>query len=98
MPQELIQINVRNVPVRIVLILLLIAAAAGSYHAVRWYIGNTLAEYFNSAQNNLDTARMAASMAPSDPLTHWRVAQVMEKVMPLDQQAQSVTEYEKAAN
>lgn len=98
MPQELIQVNVRNVPVRIVLILLLIAAATGSYHAVRWYIGNTLAEYFNSAQNNLDTAQMAASMAPSDPLTHWRVGQVMERVMPLDQQGQSVTEYEKAAN
>ena len=98
MPQELIHINVRNIAVRIVLILLLMCAGTVSYFATRWYIGNTLAEYFNSAQNNLDTAHMAVSMAPSDPLTHWRVAQVTERVMPLDQQSQAVTEYEKAAN
>ena len=98
MPQELIQINVRNIAVRIVLIALLIAAGTGSYFAARWYIGNTLAEYYNPAQNNLDTARMAVSMAPSDPLTHWRMAQVTQKVMPLDQQAEVVTAYEKTVN
>ena len=98
MPQELIHINVRNIPVRIVLILLLMALATGSYFAARWYIGNTLAEYFNPSENNLDTARMAVSMAPSDPLTHWRIAQVAQKVMPLDQQAQTIAEYEKAVS
>ena len=98
MPQELIQINVRYVPVRIALILLLIAAGAGSYFAIRWYLGNTLAEYFNPAQTDLGVARMAVSMAPRDPLTHWRIAQVSQKVLPLDQQAQSIAEFEKAVS
>lgn len=96
MPQELVHVNVRNPLVRIVLILLLVAAAAWSYFAVRWYAGNTLAEYFNPAQNNLQIAEMAESLAPKDPLTHWRIAQVMQKILPLDQQAKTIAEYERA--
>ena len=98
MPQELIHVNIQSIPVRILLIALLIAAGTGSYFAVRWYIGNTLAEYYNPAQNNLDTARMAAAMAPSDPLTHWRVAQVAQRVMPMDQQTEAIAEFEKTVN
>ena len=98
MPSELIQVNVRYIPVRIVLILLLIVAGAGSYFAVRWYLGNTLAEYFNPAQNNLEVARMAVEMSPADPLTHWRIAQVTQRIMPLDQQAQTIAEFEKAVS
>lgn len=85
-------------PVRILLLVLLIGAGLWSYYAVRWYLGNTLAEYFNSAQNNMDVARMAVSMAPRDPLTHWRIAQVSQKIMPLDQQAQAIAEFEKAVS
>lgn len=98
MPQELVQFNVRKPAVRIVLILLLLAAAVWSYFAVRWYIGNTLAEYFNPAQNNLQIAEMAVGLAPNDPLTHWRIAQVSQKVLPLDQQAKAIAEYEKAVS
>ena len=98
MPQELIQINVRRVPVRILLILLVIAAGTWSYYAVRWYLGNTLAEYFNPAQNNLEVAQMAVSMAPNDPLTRWRIAQVSQKILPLDQQAHAIAEFEKAVS
>lgn len=98
MAQELIQINVRRLPIRILLLLLLLGAGAWSYFAVRWYLGNTLAEYFNTSQNNMEIARMAVSMAPRDPLTHWRIAQVSQKVMPLDQQAQAITEFETAVS
>jgi len=98
MPQELIQVNVRRLPVKILLVLLIIVAGVWSYFVVRWYLGNTLAEYFNTAENNLDVARMAVSMAPDDPLTHWRIAQVSQKVLPLDQQAQAITEYERAVS
>jgi tetratricopeptide (TPR) repeat protein len=98
MPQEVIQISVRRLPVRILLLLLLIVAATWSYFAVRWYLGNTLAEYFNTAQNDMEVARMAVSMAPRDPLTHWRIAQVSQKIMPLDQQAQAIAEFEKAVS
>jgi len=98
MPQELIQINTRRPIVRIVLLLLLIVAAIWSYYVIRWYTGNTLAEYFNPAQNNLQVAELAVSLAPKDPLTHWRIAQVTQKLLPLDQQAQSIAEYERAVS
>lgn len=96
MPQELVQVNVRNPIVKIVLILLIFAAGTWSYFAVRWYIGNTLAENFNPQGNNFQVADMALSLAPGDPLTHWRMAQVNQKLLPLDQQAKTIAEYERA--
>jgi len=85
-------------PIKILLVALLVVAAVWSYFVVRWYTGNTLAEYFNPDENNIQIARMAVSMAPDDPLTHWRIAQVSQKLLPLDQQAQSIAEYEKAVS
>jgi tetratricopeptide (TPR) repeat protein len=96
MPQEIAQISVRNPAVKVVLILVLLVAVVWSYFAVRWYIGNTLAEYFNPAQNNMRVADMAVEFAPNDPLTHWRMAQVSQKLLPLDQQSHAVAEYERA--
>jgi tetratricopeptide (TPR) repeat protein len=98
MPQELVQLNTRSIVVKLLLVVLLLAACVWSYFVVRWYIGNTLAEYFNPAESNLRVAEMAESLAPADPLTHWRVAQVQQKTLPLDQQAQALAEYEKAIN
>jgi tetratricopeptide (TPR) repeat protein len=65
---------------------------------VRWYLGNTLAEYFDPTGGTLDAANWAASMAPHDPLTHWRIAQVSQKKLPLDQQIAAIPEYEKAVS
>ena len=96
MPQELLQLNTRRIVIRLLLLALLIAACVWSYFVVRWYIGNTLAEYFDPAANNLQVAEMAASLAPDDPLTHWRLAQVSLKNLPLDQQAQALAQFEKA--
>jgi cytochrome c-type biogenesis protein CcmH/NrfG len=96
MAQEIIHISARNPVVKILLVLLLLAAGVWSYFAVRWYLGNTLAEYFNPGGNTLDVAHMAANLAPNDPLTHWRIAQVSQKTLPLDQQAPAIAEYEKA--
>src|SRR5687768_16426187 len=98
MPQELIQLNPRKIVVRLFLLLLLLGAAVWSYSVVRWYTGNTMAEYFNSSGNDMRVAEMARSLAPDDPLTHWRLAQVMQKNLPLDQHAQAIAEYEKAVS
>jgi tetratricopeptide (TPR) repeat protein len=98
MPQEVAHISVRKIPVRIILILLLLAAGVWSYYVVRWYLGNTLAEYFDPNEGTLDAAHMAARMAPDDPLTHWRIAQVSQKTLPLDQQIAAIAEYEKAVS
>ena len=98
MSQELVQINVRKPVVRVLLILLLLAAAAWSYFVVRWYLGNTFAEYFNAEINSVEAAQRAASLAPNDPLTHWRMGQVSQKVLSLEQQAQAIAEYERAVS
>jgi len=98
MAQELIQLDARKLPTRIVLILFLVLATAWSYFAFRWYLGNTMAEFFNTGENNLDLARVAGTLAPNDPLTHWRLAQVSQKTLPLDQSAAALFEYEKAVS
>ena len=82
MPGELVHVNVRNPAVRVVLILLLLGACVGSYFAIRWYIGNTMAEYYNPAQTTLDAAEMAIGFGPNDPLTHWRMAQASHDPSP----------------
>src|SRR5688572_9376288 len=98
MPGELVHVDVRKPVVRVVLILLLLGATVWSYFAVRWYIGNTLAEYFNPAPTDFKVAQMAVEFAPKDPLTHWRLAQVSQKLLPLDQQAHAIAEYERAVS
>ena len=55
-----------------------------------------MAEYFNTTENNLEVARTAVSLAPDDPLPHWRIAQVSQKILPLDQQHHAIASYEKA--
>lgn len=96
MPQELIQLDTRKRPTKITLIVLIVLASLWSYFAVRWYIGNTMAEYFNTGQNNLDLAQVARNLAPNDPLTHWRLGQVSQKRLPLDQSSIALAEYERA--
>src|SRR5262245_16345070 len=98
MPQEVANISVRKLPVKIGLILLLLAAGVWSYYVVRWYLGNTLAEYFDPNAGTLAAANWAASMAPDDPLAHWRIGQVTQKTLPLDKQVAAIGEYEKAVS
>ncbi len=98
MPQELIQLDTRKRPTKITLIVLILLASVWSYFAVRWYIGNTMAEYFNTGENNLDLAQVARNLAPGDPLTHWRLGQVSQKRLPLDQSGVALAEYEKAVS
>ena len=98
MAQEVAHISVRKLPVKIVLVLLLLAGGVWSYYVVRWYLGNTLAEYFDPNEGTLAAANWAASMAPDDPLTHWRIGQVSQKTLPLDQQVAAIAEYEKAVS
>jgi tetratricopeptide (TPR) repeat protein len=98
MAQELIQVNARKLPVRIVFILLIGIATVWSYFAFRWFFGNTMAEYFNTGQNNLQLAQIAHTLSPNDPLTNWRLGQVEQKRLPLDQASSALAEYEKAVS
>jgi len=98
MAQELIQVKVRNPLIKILMLLLLIVAGIWSYFAVSWYLGNTFAEYFDPTESRFDVAHRAMSMAPSDPLTRWRMAEVSLKNLPLDRQSEAIAEYEKAVS
>ena len=96
MPQELIELNARNLAIKITAILALIGVAVWSSFVVRWYLGNTIAEYFVMDENSIEAAKRAESLAPRDPLTHWTLAGVLLKKLPPDQLTQVTSEYEEA--
>src|SRR4029078_12012097 len=98
MGQELLQVDTRKLPVRIVFVLIIAVATVWSYYAFRWFFGNTMAEYFNTGQNNLKLAQIAQTLSPNDPLTNWRLGQVSQKTLPLDQAPLALAEYEKAVS
>src|SRR5258705_2860341 len=98
MAQELIQLNTSKLATKVMLILGLLLATFGSYCALRWYLGNTLAEYFDVAEGSLDIAKSAQAFAPNDPLAHWTLAEGLRKQLPADQLGQALIEYEKAVS
>jgi tetratricopeptide (TPR) repeat protein len=82
---------------RWLLLLPAVCAILGSWFAVRWYVGNTVAEYAPAVENGgIDMARMAARWAPGDPFTHWRLASLEEKVFNANNLADAVREYQLA--
>jgi tetratricopeptide (TPR) repeat protein len=77
---------------------IVLLALTVSGFVVRWYLGNTLAEYLTPEQNQLETARMAVSWAPNDPLPHWRLGKLLQNNFPSDQIPLAVAEFEKAVS
>jgi Flp pilus assembly protein TadD len=94
---EVIQLKA-TMAAKLMMTLIVLFALTVSWFVVRWYLGNTIAEYLNSEQPQLETARMAASWAPSDPLPHWRLAKLIQSSLPSDQIPLAVAEYEKAVS
>ena len=82
--------------------LLLLPAICGlliSWFAIRWYVGNTLAEYAPTVENGgVDMARVAARWAPDDPFTHWRLASLQEKIFSAANVADAAREYQLAVS
>lgn len=69
----------------------------GAWSAVKWYVGNTVAEYSPAVdEGGLEMAQMAVRWAPRDPLTHWRLASFEEKTFSAENLAAAVREYELA--
>jgi tetratricopeptide (TPR) repeat protein len=82
---------------RWVLLLPALLALVCALFAVRWYIGNTIAEYAPPPeQDGTEMAKMAARWAPGDPLTHWRLAFFQEKNFSAENIAAAVREYQAA--
>jgi tetratricopeptide (TPR) repeat protein len=86
-----------NSGTRWLLLLPALLAILGAWFVVRWYIGNTVAEYApDVAEGGIDLARMAVRWAPGDPLTHWRLGSLEEKVFSAENMADAVREYQLA--
>lgn len=80
------------------MILVVALSLFASWFVVRWYLGNTIAEYFQPEEHRLETAQMAVGLAPNDPLPHWRLGNLAQKELPPDQISMVVAEYEKAVS
>ena len=83
---------------KLVMILTVSLGLFASWFVVRWYVGNTIAEYFHPDDRRLETARMAVSLAPDDPLPHWSLGYLIQKELPPDQISVAIAEYEKAVS
>ncbi len=82
---------------RWLLLLPALLAILSTWFAVRWYVGNTVAEYAPGVtEGGIDLASMAVRWAPGDPLTHWRLGKLDEKSFSADYLAAAVSEYQDA--
>jgi tetratricopeptide (TPR) repeat protein len=97
MPEQLMQIKA-SAPLKATMTLIVGLALISSWFVVRWYLGNTIAEYFHPEDHRLETAQMAVGLAPNDPLPHWRLGDLAQRELPPDQISLVVSEYEKAVS
>lgn len=89
--------NFKPIALRWLLLLPALIALFGAWSAVRWYVGNTVAEFSPSVdEGGLEMAQMAVRWGPSDPLTHWRLASFVQKTFSAENLAAAVREYELA--
>ena len=101
MPQSkspsVVTLNFRPPALRWLLLLPALIALLGAWAAVRWYVGNTVAEFSPSVdEGGIEMAQMAVRWAPGDPLAHWRLASFEEKTFSAENLAAAVREYELA--
>ena len=83
---------------KVLMTLPVVLALFASWFVVRWYIGNTIAEYFHPEDHRIETAQQAVGLAPSDPLPHWRLGSLAQKELPPDQISLAIAEFEKAVS
>lgn len=96
MPDQIIQIKA-NMPAKLIMILTLLVALLASWFVLRWYLGNTIAEY-QPAGATLESAQMAVSLAPQNSMSHLRLGSFIQTKLPPDQIPLVVAEYEKAVS
>jgi tetratricopeptide (TPR) repeat protein len=97
MPDQLMQFKA-SAPLKLIMTLTVLLALFATWFVVRWYLGNTIAEYFHPEDHRLETAQMAVGLAPNDPLPHWRLGNLAQKELPPDQISLAIAEYEKAVS
>jgi hypothetical protein len=67
---------------------------AGAWFAIRWYVGNTVAEYTSTPDDDgIEMARLGARWAPDNALAHWRLGSLQERNFSADNLTAAVREY-----
>lgn len=98
MTVEVMEFDTGKTLARAALVVIVMLALTGSWFAVRWYLANTIAENLSLDGRALEIGRLAATWAPSDPLTHWRLGELVQKKLPPSQLPEAISEYEKAVS
>jgi Carbohydrate binding domain len=96
--QSTITIPLPNAAIRWLFLLITLAAVTlGTVFAVRWYLGNVIAEYAPSTEEGgLRLAQQAVAWAPHDSFAHWKLASIEEKNFSAENVTRAVREYELA--
>lgn len=77
--EQIYILHSRNLPVKIGLIVIFLIVIAFSWFAVRWQIGNLLADMSSPTEENIKSAAQTAlNLAPNDPITNWLTASVKQ--------------------
>ncbi|HEV7858169.1 MAG TPA: tetratricopeptide repeat protein [Pyrinomonadaceae bacterium] len=95
---EIRSVSLSTLPRRLLLLAAMALVLSGASCAVRWYMGNTLAEYLpgDGVADELEIARMALRLAPSDPATHLTLAALETRNLNAGELAAANLHYEEA--
>src|SRR3954452_24564566 len=96
---ELRVLSLQKPAIKFLLIIPILFALVISWFAVRWYIGDTIAEYAPRLEDGgLGIARSSVNLAPSDPLTHWSVASLLKNSLSTSEIQASIRGFETAVS
>ena len=89
--------DVRRPVLRALLVVPVALALLFSWYAVRWYMGNFVAEFApHMEEGGLEAALAAMRLAPDDPWTHGTVASIKKNSLLPEELADAVHQYEEA--
>src|SRR5713226_6703764 len=92
---SVVTVHLESPASRFLFLLPALLAIFACWFVVRWYVGNTVAEYTSGNEEGaIDMALLAEKWAPSDPFTHWRVGAIEEQVFTANNLADAVHEYQ----
>lgn len=103
MAEQIALIRMRPVWARVPLALVALLALGASWYAVRWGIGDTMAEYAPVSYERdptaaFETAESAVRLAPTDPLSHLMLARLYRVGFDPEELPRALEEYERAAS
>ena len=88
-------IDLRAPARRALVVLPALLAILAAWYVVRWYVGDTVAEYApENPAAATELARLATRWAPRDPFSHWTLGALEEKDFSANNLADAVHEYE----